>query len=81
MFEKLKQLKQLQELKSVLEKEKKEVEEQGIKVVVNGKMEVEEIKLNSQLDIATQERIVKDCINKGMKDIQMAAAAKMFEIK
>ena len=79
MFDQLKQLHQLQKMKAVLEKERKEVEKQGVKVVVNGKMEIEEIQLNPQMDIEKQEKLVKDCINEAMKQIQKQAATKMFQ--
>ena len=79
MFDNLKQLHQLQKMKAVLEKEKREVEKEGIRVVVNGKMEIEEIQLNSEMDIEKQEKLVKDCINEAMKQIQKEAATKMFQ--
>ena len=80
MFDNLKQLAKLKELKDVLEKERKEVEKEGVKVVVNGKMEIEEIKLNPQLNTAKQEEIVKDCINQAFKEVQQEAAKKMFQM-
>jgi len=79
MFDKLKQLQQLKKLKDVLEKEKKEIEREGVKVVVTGKMEIEDIKLNPDLDIKTQEKIVKNCINEAMHQIQKEAAQKIFQ--
>ncbi len=79
MFDNLKQLAQLKKLKDVLEKERKEVEREGIRVVVNGKMEIEEIKLNPDLGIEKQEKIVKDCINEAMQQIQKEAAQKMMQ--
>jgi len=75
MFDKLNQLK---ELKEILEKEKGEVEKEGIKVTINGKMEIEEIKLNSDLDLKKQESILKECFNEAMKKIQTKAVQKMF---
>jgi DNA-binding protein YbaB len=80
MFDQLKQLGKLKELKDVLEKTKKEMVKEGVKVVVNGRMEVEEIKLNPQLNLETQEKIVKDCINETMKAIQAEAAQKMMQM-
>ena len=79
MFDKLKQLHQLQKMKAVLEKERREVERDGVRVVVNGKMEIEDIQLNPQMDIEKQEKLVKDCINEAMKQIQQEAAQKMFQ--
>ena len=80
MFENLKKLKQLKELKDSLEKEKIEVEKEGIKVVFNGKMEIEEIKLNPQLDQNQQEKILKDCLNEAVGKIQMIVAQKMSQM-
>ena len=74
-----KQLQQLKKIKDVLKKERREVKKDGVRVVVNGKMEIEEIQLNSQMDIEKQGKIVKDCINEAMKQIQREAATKMFQ--
>jgi DNA-binding protein YbaB len=49
MFDKLQQLQKINELKNSLAQEKAEQEIQGIKVVVNGKMEIEDIHLNPDL--------------------------------
>jgi DNA-binding protein YbaB len=81
MFEKLKQLKQLKDLKDSLEKEKIEIEKNGIKIIMNGKMEVEEIELNPTLTKNEQEGVLKDCFNDAMKKIQMIAAQKMMQMQ
>ncbi len=80
MFDKLKQLKQLKELRDSVSQEKVEVEKNGIKVVVNGKMEIEEIQLNSDLSKEEQETILKECINDSMKKVQMLLASKMSQM-
>lgn len=80
MFDKLQQLKKLKELQDALGKEKIEIEREGVRVVINGKMEIEEIKLNHQIDFEKQEKIIKDCINEAMKQIQAEAAKKMFQM-
>ncbi len=74
MFDKLKKLKEIKELKEKLAKEKIEIEEKGIKVVLNGKMEIEEIVLNQELPKEEQEKILKNCLNKGVKEIQLKIA-------
>ncbi len=79
MFDQLKQLAQLKKIKDALEKEKKEIEKEGVKVVVNGKMEVEEIKLNYDLPLEKQERVLKECLNEAFKEIQKEAALKIFQ--
>ncbi|MBU1290013.1 YbaB/EbfC family nucleoid-associated protein [Patescibacteria group bacterium] len=80
MFEKLKELKKLKELQGELGKEKAEAEKNGVKVVVNGKMEIEEVVLNGELNKESQEEAVKNCANEAMKKIQMLAARKMFKM-
>jgi DNA-binding protein YbaB len=81
MFEKLRQLKQLKNLQDDLGKEKAEAEREGIKVVVNGKMEVEEIRLNAELGKERQEVVVKDCVNEALDKIKLSAARKMLTMK
>lgn len=80
MFDQLKQLKQLKEIQDKLSQEKVEVEKEGIKIVMNGKMEVEEISLNSEMDAERQGKIIKECFNDAIKKIQMSAAQKMFHL-
>jgi DNA-binding protein YbaB len=80
MFDKLQQLQKINELKNSLAQERAEQEIQGVKVVVNGKMEIEEIQLNSELGAEDQARILKDCINQAMSKVQMIAAQKMSEM-
>ena len=80
MFDNLKQLGKLKELKDILEKERKEVEKEGIRVIVNGKMEIEEIKLNPQLNTEKQEEILKANINEALDQIRQEAARKMMNL-
>ena len=77
MFDKLKQLKELKDLQDSLSKEKVEFEKNGIEVIVNGKMEIEQIKLNPELTIEDQEKKLQECINDAMKKVQITAAQKM----
>jgi DNA-binding protein YbaB len=81
MFDQLKQIKQLKDMQDKLSKEQAAVEKEGIKVAVNGKMEIEEIILNPALDIEKQQKIVKDCVNEAMKKVQMSAAQKLFQMQ
>lgn len=80
MFDKLKQLKDLKKIQGELEHEETEVEKNGVKVVINGKMQIKEIILNPDLTKEEQERTVKDCANEAMKKMQMFAAQKMFKM-
>jgi len=79
MFDKLKQLKQLKGLKDSLSQEKAEVEKKGIKIIINGEMEVEEIHLNPDLNKEEQEEALKACINEAMKKVQMVVAKKISQ--
>ena len=81
MFDQLKQLQQLREMKNALEKESKEVEQEGVKVLVNGKMEIEGIKLNPELSVERQEELVKACFNQAIKEIQKEVAQKMMSMQ
>jgi len=80
MFDKLKQIKQLKELRDSFSQEKEEVEKKGIKVIINGKLEIENIELNFDLNKEEQEIILKECINEAVKKIQMVLASKMSQI-
>ena len=80
MFENLKKLKQLKEIGDSLQKEKIEIERDGIKIIMNGKMEIEEVKLNPELRQDEQEIILKNCINEAIRKIQMLVAQKMMQI-
>lgn len=80
MFDKLKQLKDLKKIQGELEHEEAEFEKNGVKVVINGKMQIKEINLNEELNKEEQEKTVKDCINEAMKKMQTIAAQKMFKM-
>lgn len=77
VFDKLKQLNQLREIQKNLEKETAESEKDGVKVVLNGKMEIEEVVLNANLSLEKQESLVKDCHNEAIKKIQIILAKQM----
>lgn len=76
MFDKLKQLAQLKEMESKMKEERIVVENNGVKIIINGKLEVEEIALNPQLGLEEQQRIIKDCFNEAVRKIQMSMAQK-----
>lgn len=77
MFNIFKNLKELQQLNKVVSSESIIVEKEGIKVKINGKMEIEEIILNPSLDINKQQKILKDCINDGIRKIQFTLMNKL----
>jgi hypothetical protein len=78
MFDNFKKLGQLKALKDSLEKEKIEIEKNGTKLIINDKMEVEQIELNSELNKEQQEQTIKDCFNEAVNKIQMIAIQKMM---
>lgn len=80
MFDKLKQLKKLKELQNALGKERVDVEKSGTRVTINGKMEIENILLNPELDREKQERILCDCLNDAVKKIQFKVAQQMANL-
>lgn len=81
MFDKIKQAKQLWDAKRALQSEKVTVEKEGVRVVVNGLMNVEEVVLNAELDTERQARIVRDAVNDAMKQVQQIMAKKMQSIQ
>lgn len=80
MLDKFKQLRELKKLQDELGKEKIEIENQGIKVIVNGQMEIEEIQINSELGKTEQEKLLKECINEAMNKMKMLMAQKMQQM-
>ena len=77
MFEQLKQLKKIQEIQNALKDERITYSKNGIEIIINGKLEVEAIKLNPMLAVADQERELKGAFNDAMKKVQMVVAQKM----
>jgi DNA-binding protein YbaB len=80
MLDKLRQIKELKKMQDEFSKERIEVEKQGIKVIINGKMDVEEISLNSALSQQDQEKIIKECINEAMNKMKYSLAQKMSQM-
>jgi DNA-binding protein YbaB len=80
MFDKFKQLKKLRDLQKSLGRERMDVERNGVKVTINGNIEIESVQLNPALDQERQEKAIKDCINDAVKKIQFLVAGKMQEM-
>ncbi|MCF7820467.1 MAG: YbaB/EbfC family nucleoid-associated protein [Candidatus Pacebacteria bacterium] len=84
MFNKLKQFKDLRSQAKTMQKaladERVNEEKNGVKVTLNGNLEIEEIKLNSELSQEASEKAVKDCINDAIKKAQKLMAKKMQEM-
>jgi DNA-binding protein YbaB len=84
MFSKLKQFKDLRSqaktMQSALAQETVTEEKNGVKIVLNGNMEILEIKLNGELTKNVQEETVKTCFNEALKRAQKLMAKKLQEM-
>lgn len=78
MFDKLKDLKKLKDLDSALAKEMIEKEKEGVKIVVNGRGDVESIFLGAGLE--KQEKVLKELLNSASQEAKMKMARKAAEI-
>ena len=84
MFNKLKHLKNLRnqakQMQNALADESTTVEKGGIKVVMNGNMEITSIAINEDLAKNSLEGILADCVNDAIKKTQRLMARKMQEM-
>ncbi len=84
MFSKLKQFKDLRSqakvMQTALAQESVTEEKNGVKIVLNGNMEVLEIKLNGELNKAAQEEALKECFTGALKSAQKLMAKKLQEM-
>ena len=78
MFDNLKKIAELKKMQESFKKEKIEIEKREVKVVINGNLEVEEIKLNPELSIDEQQSILKDCINEAKENMQKKLAQSLM---
>lgn len=84
MFGKLKQLKDLRDqaktMQSALSGEKVELEKNGVKLTMNGNMEITEMNITSDLSKEEIARTAKELVNDAIKKIQRIMAKKMQEM-
>jgi DNA-binding protein YbaB len=84
MFNKLKHLKDLRsqakKMQNALAQESITVEKGGIKIVMNGNMEITSLTINEDLAKESLEGILADCINDAIKKTQRLMAQKMQEM-
>ena len=84
MFHKLKQFKDLRSqaktMQSALAAETITAEKGGVKVVMNGNMEITSITINEGLAKDSLEGMLTDCINEAIKKTQRLMAQKMQEM-
>jgi len=84
MFSKLKQFRDLRgqakTMQESLAKESVSEEKNGIKITLNGNLEVTSISINSDLDKTASEEALKNCFNGAVKKAQRLMAKKMQEM-
>jgi len=84
MFNKLKQFKDLRSqaktMQNALAQETITEERNGVKVVLNGNMEVLELKLSDNLPKNSQEENLKTCFNDALKRAQRIMAKKLQDM-
>lgn len=76
MFDKLKQMKELKSLQDEIKKESYDIEKNGVKLSMNGGMELTEIHLNPELSQEQQEQTIMEAYNELIKKVQVAMAQK-----
>jgi len=84
MFNKLKQLKDLRStaktMQDALSTERVEEEKGGVKIVMNGNMEILSVVINDGLTKAAIEISVKNCVNETIKKAQRLMAKKLQDM-
>jgi len=73
-------LKQAKQLKDEIAKAKYEGEANGVKVVINGELEITELKIPPGMDVGRIEFSVKEAVNRTMKTAKNDMAQKMSKI-
>jgi len=84
MFNKLKQFKDLRSqaktMQNALAEEVVTEEKNGVKLVLNGNMEILELKLSDTLSKSSQEETLKSCFNDALKRAQRLMAKKLQDM-
>lgn len=84
MFNKLKQFKDLRNqaktIQNALSGESITVEKNGVKVIINGNMEITQINIEKELDKKNLEKTLIDCVNDAIKKTQRLMAKKIQEM-
>ncbi len=84
MFNKLKHLKDLRsqakQMQNALADETITVEKKGLKISMNGNMEITEVKISEEMSNEKLESVIKDNINDSIKQTQRLMARKMQEM-
>lgn len=82
MWDKLKQIAQMQGIKKEIEKEIVVTEDQGVRVKINGALEILEIFIDDNVKMDNQKisHVVKTLLNKAIKEVNQITAKKMMEM-
>ena len=84
MFNKLKQFKDLRDqaktMQNALAGESISEEKDGIKISINGNLEITSISLNHEKSPKDQEEALKSCLNQAIKNVQKLIAKKLQEM-
>jgi DNA-binding protein YbaB len=84
MFNKLKQFKDLRDqaktMQNALANESISEEKDGIKISINGNLEITSISLNHEKSPKDQEEALKSCLNQTIKNVQKLMAKKLQEM-
>ena len=78
IFDNFKKIAELKKLQDSFKQEKEIVERDGVSVEINGNFEVENIKLNPELDTEKQQEVLKRCLNEARESIQKKLAKTMM---
>jgi DNA-binding protein YbaB len=78
MFDNLKKIAELKKMQDSFKKERESVEISGVFVSVNGNLDIEEVRLNPDLDVKDQQNIVKQCFNEAKDNIQKRLAKSLM---
>ncbi len=81
MFDKLKKIKELKRVQSQLKSETAESEKEGVRVIVNGEMLIQEVQISPNLTKKRQEDVLTECINESIRKVQMKIAEKMSKMQ
>ncbi len=79
MLDKIKQLKKIREIQNALEKEKMSIEDGGIKITINGKLEIENLEISDEIKREEISKAVKRAVNKALREAQIAIAKKVSQ--
>jgi DNA-binding protein YbaB len=78
MFEQLKNLKKAQEMQKAFSEEKHTVEEDGVKVTVNGNFKIEEIIIEDSVERPELGFKIQKITNRALEEIQQVLARKIL---